>query len=173
MAKVTGPLMSMTASGTVGGTITFDKRGFVRSRVIPANPQSETQGNVRQALLAVQKALARLGNTPITALKAIAPISYRWNAFALQAVIGPNSADFDAGRTAYAALGSTAQGHWETSGGTAGLIDQTIAYAGDPAVTAGEALFIVSRGLFGLGLNTGAGTPDATNYAAWETYFAS
>ena len=102
MAKVKGPLMSLEASGTVADTITFDKRGFVRNRVIPANPKSATQGNVRQKLLAIQKALKSIGATVITAVKTIAPTSYRWNSYLLQQVIGAGSSEYDASVTAFA-----------------------------------------------------------------------
>lgn len=53
MAKVTGPLMSMDASGTVAGSITFGKwkgRNYVRQRVIPSNPQTAAQTGVRSSL---------------------------------------------------------------------------------------------------------------------------
>lgn len=50
MAKVTGPLLSMDASGTVAGTAVFSKwkgRNYVRTRVIPHNPKSAAQTGVR------------------------------------------------------------------------------------------------------------------------------
>lgn len=50
MAKLIGPLMSMDASGTVAGTLTFAKwkgRNYVRQRVIPSNPQTAAQTGVR------------------------------------------------------------------------------------------------------------------------------
>lgn len=50
MAKTIGPLMSLDASGTVAGTITFAKwkgRNYVRQRVVPANPQTKAQTGVR------------------------------------------------------------------------------------------------------------------------------
>ena len=172
-AVVTGPLFSMTASGTVGDNITFDKRGFVRQRVIPANPQSDAQGNVRQILLAIQKGLTRLGETVIASVKTVAPTSYRWNSFLVQLICGSSHAEFDASKTAFAALGSTAIGHWDDSGITAGLVAQQIPYATDAAISPGLQLFAISRSLFGLGLNVSAGAPGATNYAAWETYFVS
>jgi len=46
MARTTGPLFSLDASGSVGGAITFSKwkgRNYVRRRVIPANPESGAQ----------------------------------------------------------------------------------------------------------------------------------
>jgi hypothetical protein len=53
MALVTGPLMSMDASGTIGETLTFGKwkgRNYVRQRVIPANPKSASQLGVRSMM---------------------------------------------------------------------------------------------------------------------------
>ena len=61
MAKVTGPLMSMTASGTVGKTATFSiwkGNAYVRSRIIPKNPKSTLQKSARSALGAIAKACA-------------------------------------------------------------------------------------------------------------------
>lgn len=53
MAKVTGPLMSMGASGTVGKAIVFSiwkGSAYVRQWLKPANPQMTDQGTQRQIL---------------------------------------------------------------------------------------------------------------------------
>lgn len=50
MAKIDGPLMSLDASGTLAGAITFSKwkgRNYVRQRVVPNNPKSGSQVGVR------------------------------------------------------------------------------------------------------------------------------
>jgi hypothetical protein len=50
MAKVTGPLMSISASGTFGGTLVFAEwngRPYVRKHIIPPNPKSAMQTGVR------------------------------------------------------------------------------------------------------------------------------
>jgi hypothetical protein len=50
MAKVTGPLMSISASGTFGGTLVFSTwngRAYVRKHVIPDNPKSAMQTGIR------------------------------------------------------------------------------------------------------------------------------
>lgn len=50
MAGLTGPLFSLDASGTIAKTLTYAKwRGirYVRQRVIPANPNSTLQQNIR------------------------------------------------------------------------------------------------------------------------------
>lgn len=50
MVKVSAPAMSLDASGTLAGAITFSKwkgRNYVRERVIPANPKSGGQVGIR------------------------------------------------------------------------------------------------------------------------------
>lgn len=52
-AKLDGPLMSMGASGSIGGILTFGSnkgRNFVRQLVIPANPQTAAQQGVRSMM---------------------------------------------------------------------------------------------------------------------------
>ena len=46
MVKVTGPMFSLNASGTLADAVTFSNwkgRQYVRQRVIPANPKSDAQ----------------------------------------------------------------------------------------------------------------------------------
>ena len=53
MAKVTGPLFSMSASGTIGDAVTYGTwKGQPWARVwfTPENPQTQLQINVRKAL---------------------------------------------------------------------------------------------------------------------------
>ena len=75
MAKVTGPLMSMSASGTIGKALTYGTwKGiaWVREHFTPANPQSDEQVNVRYAwelLVAYWQTQSELGVA-------------RWNTFA-------------------------------------------------------------------------------------------
>jgi hypothetical protein len=52
-AKLDGPLMSMGASGSIGGILTFGSnkgRNFVRQLVIPANPKTPAQSGVRSMM---------------------------------------------------------------------------------------------------------------------------
>lgn len=52
MAKITGPLLSLGASGTIAKTITYSKwRGvdYVRQRVVPENPNTAAQALTRNA----------------------------------------------------------------------------------------------------------------------------
>ena len=53
MTRVTGPMFSLTASGTIGDVITYSNwkgLAYVRTRVIPANPETASQVSVRGTL---------------------------------------------------------------------------------------------------------------------------
>ena len=50
MAKVSGPLLSLGASGTIANTLTFSNwkgQAYVRQRITPYNPQSTNQTSQR------------------------------------------------------------------------------------------------------------------------------
>lgn len=70
MAKVGGPLMSLTASGTIAQTLTYASwKGidYARTRVIPANPRSTQQTNTREVFAYLQslyKFLPSIGREP-------------------------------------------------------------------------------------------------------------
>lgn len=52
MARTKGPLFSLNASGSLAKTLVYSEwknRSYVREHVIPANPSSTTQVNVRTA----------------------------------------------------------------------------------------------------------------------------
>lgn len=52
MAKPTGPLLSLGASGTIAETLTYSRwkgRPYIRQRVIPANPKTVEQQKTRNA----------------------------------------------------------------------------------------------------------------------------
>jgi len=53
MARTTGPLLSMDASGSVGNALTFAKwkgRNYVRRYAVPSNPQSTGQESIRSGM---------------------------------------------------------------------------------------------------------------------------
>lgn len=70
MAKLTGALFSLSASGTIAETITYAKwKGipFARQRVIPANPQSAEQTSTRTVFTFVgdvYKRMPAIGREP-------------------------------------------------------------------------------------------------------------
>lgn len=64
MARVTGPFMSLDASGTIFGTLTasiWKGRNYIRGHVIPTNPKTAGQLVVRTLLAAAVLAWQTLG----------------------------------------------------------------------------------------------------------------
>jgi hypothetical protein len=75
MAKVTGPLMSQSASGSYGGVLVFGTnmgRHVVRSKVTPANPRTAGQQRVRLSFAAAVAAYHQQTSTIKTNFKALA-----------------------------------------------------------------------------------------------------
>jgi hypothetical protein len=159
--------MSVSASGKFASSMTFDKRGYVRAYVIPANPQSAGQGDVRQKLASVQAVLKLLITTAVDAIKAASPTSYRWNSNAVKLAIGPGGATYDASLAVFTALGAPDKAFWDTA--FAAVIVPDITYKTDPDVTSGGAAFVVATALFNEGIITSPAVPAAGNYAAWAT----
>jgi hypothetical protein len=73
MAKVTGPLMSMDASGQLGKALVFAKwkgQNYVRQYVIPMNPNTADQAAIRDIVAQASvawKNSATVGATPVNA----------------------------------------------------------------------------------------------------------
>ena len=109
MAKVTGGLFSLEASGKFANALVFDRRGYVRGYKRPTNPQTAPQGNVRQVMLAAQRALGVAGATTKTGIKDLAPVDYRWNSYLIQQLIGKGSVAWDASLAAFNALDAADQ----------------------------------------------------------------
>jgi len=86
MVKLAGPAMSLDASGTLAGTITFSKwkgRPYARARVIPSNPKSGGQVGMRGmfAFLSQQWASLTAGNQATWEDRASAAAISTFNAF--------------------------------------------------------------------------------------------
>lgn len=97
MAKVTAPLMSMSASGQFGKTMVFQKNGYVREYVVPANPNTAGQQAVRNTLKDIQAELKLLGVVLRGELKS--QFGARWNSD----IIGELTKDDNAVLDAYVA----------------------------------------------------------------------
>ena len=75
MATLKGPLMSMEASGSVAGQLTFAKwkgRPYVRSLVVPANPKSKSQTATRSMMRFLTQAWAALNTVAQGSWKTLA-----------------------------------------------------------------------------------------------------
>ena len=170
MAKVTGPLMSMDASGKFGGTLVFSKwkgRNVVRQLVIPANPNSQGQEDARNRTRVTGALQAWVNATGMKAplatetdkvrIKAVTPGGYAWNGFLTQTVIGQGGLTYNAAQAAYTLLTAPQKAAWfEATNAVTPLISdvfQTVegGGAGVP-ITDGEVFFILQYGLSLLGL---------------------
>lgn len=170
MAIVSGPLMSMTASGAFGGALVFGKwkgRPTVHQLVIPANPRSALQEASRNRIRAAGKA-QRFSNMTIRKypgqtlsdqirITAITPAGYAWNGFLVDKMIGVGGLSYIAAQAAWTALAPAAKTAWDTS---AAALDvpipatyQTIVggVAG-VALTGGNVFFLYVYALFTMAL---------------------
>lgn len=171
MAKVTGPLMSMSASGTLGGALVFSNRmgsNVVRQHVIPSNPRNAGQTaarNMQRVAAAIQANVnaetykgASRTLTDKAAVAAITPSGQRWNSYLVQAIIGKGQVNYDAATIAWAAMTASAAA-WETAGGTTKhqnfvSVAQKVAVtnADATAITPGEVFFRLVYALYQLGI---------------------
>jgi len=159
--------MSMVASGKFASSIVFDKRGRARVYVIPANPQSEGQGDVRQKLAACQAVLKLISAAAILLVKAFATTPYLWNSWSVQQSIGSGGAVWTAGAVVWTAFTAPNKAAWDASFPT--VIVPDIAYKLMADVTSGEAAFHVAYGLKAGGAFPLVAAPIGTNSADWAT----
>jgi hypothetical protein len=146
MAKVTGPLMSLDASGTVGKTTTFSKwkgRNYVRLRVIPQNPQSADQVDTRGFLGVLAKACRavltafkdqtnHVGSAFFQDAVTAAPTGQSWISWLQMSLHDLVSTD----QTTYTGLSSTIRGYYDDAADTLGLFSYTGAGSvGNPGTT--------------------------------------
>lgn len=67
MARLSGPMFSLDASGKFGGSMVFSKwkgRNYSRQLVTPKNPKSAMQTGVRSMMKFLSQAWASIGSTP-------------------------------------------------------------------------------------------------------------
>lgn len=154
MAKVTGPLMSLDASGTVGNTTTFSKwkgRNYVRLRVTPQNPKTDAQAQSRSYLGALGQALstiltrakdmAHAGSPFWAAAVSFAPAGQSWISFASRTILGTNFGNIAAVITAYTAVSSTPKGYYDSHAAALGLTTFSLSYGSADPIAAGAQLY--------------------------------
>lgn len=158
MAKVTGPLLSFDASGTVGSVATYSKwkgRNYTRLRVVPQNVQSENQAEVRTIFGAVGKnnKQIELGSDLETQITAVTPQDQSWTSYFAKEIIGSNHANFDASKAAYENVSNaTVAGYFDAAAPDAGLTGFELPYGTPQDVTAGLQLWAAADAAFRLGL---------------------
>jgi hypothetical protein len=159
----------MGASGTVGRTITFDKRGFVRQRIIPANPRTVAQQLARLKLKNVNKLLHLVKHSTRVLLRARAPVPSRWLSF----TSGEALPHFDGYGEVFADLDANIRQAWNDVASEKGVIVYTIPGSTVTLnITNGRLLFIVATTLYVLGIGTELGAPAGGNEQQWGDLIA-
>jgi hypothetical protein len=170
MAKVTGPLMSMDASGKFGGALVFGKwkgRPTVRKLVTPSNPQTADQTAARNAVrcLGAGQRFASLTALIIAAvavldkvaLGALAPSGQAWNGFLVKSAIGAGSLNYEAATAAYAALTAPEKAAWVAAADALVPAIPAVAQQAEGGVaatplTSGEVFYHYAYGLYMAGV---------------------
>ncbi len=170
MAKVSGPLFSMEASGKFAGNLVFGKwkgRPVVRQLVTPSNPRSAGQEDARNRMRvsgSVQKFVnantqinANLTLTDKAEISAIAPSGYAWNGFLVDNIIGAGALNITTSDAIWAALSGAEQAAWDTA--ATGLnsllagVAQTVAGGGSGTAKSNGNVFLnYVYALFAMGL---------------------
>ncbi len=143
MAKVNGPLFSVTASGQFGHALTYDKRGWVRNYVVPANPKTVAQMTVRNILGDIQRELKTLGTKLRGELKL--GLEYRWNSVIIEELMKDDHAKWDALATEYNAFIAGDKTAWATADIATGLVNAD-----------GQCLYAVAQATFDVAARLGA-----------------
>lgn len=181
MARVTGPLMSMEASGTIGKSLTFANwvgRQYVRRWTRPSNPQTQDQMNQRNAFSIIGVGVSQANKclqintstnkTDEVAFREKTPSGMRWNGYIQKVLTGSGAAGYKAARLAWNALASNTA--WETTAsGLTPPVQSAPQYqeggASDVAATPGEVLFIMNYGLYLIGARSAAPTATPPTYS--------
>lgn len=150
MAKVTGPLMSLSASGKLASTIVFSiwkGTAYVRQLVIPTNPQSSGQQAARAALGAAGRfnSFVAPASPAQVELNSLAPSGQSGvSFFAKQQISRYVTSDADYNNATYA----TEKGYFDSAAATLGIVAVTIPGATPVIVPAGLILWNAYDSMF-------------------------
>jgi hypothetical protein len=171
MAKVTGPLMSMDASGGFGGSLVFGKwkgRNTVRQLVTPSNPHVQDQEDARNRIrvggiaqhwanmTALMFPAATLTDKDL--IKEVTPSGFAWNGFLVDTLIGKGAIAYDAGQAAFAVLTAPQKTAWDDAADALdppipAAYQTTLGGGSTTALTSGNVFFLYSWALYQMGLH--------------------
>lgn len=172
MAKVSGPLLSMDASGQIGKAMVFSKwkgRNYVRNYVRPANPQTPAQQESREALGAGGRfnSFVEEGSTADGVYKGLAPAGQSGASFFVRRQIQSYSTSkTDYNNVTYA----DEKGYFDSAAATLGIAPITIPGDTPEVVPAGLILWNAYQASHVLD-DTLADTPATTATAMEITEF--
>lgn len=181
MAKVTGPLFSMSASGKIGDSMVFfGWKGIsvVRQWVIPVNKMSADQGDQRIYMGGSGRAVGEIrpfvGATSVPTAFAqqlidlnLIPAGQTKQSFLVKYILDHylNSTTNYAAELA-ALTGHTAYAGWGAGADALGLVEFDLDYASVAPYNKALGLYLIAKSAIALGFT---GTPYTTALASWVT----
>jgi len=174
MAKVTGPLFSMSASGKLGNSMVFfGWKGIsvVRQWVIPVNKMTETQGDQRIIFGGTGRAVGEIKPEKSFAQQLIdlnlIPAGQTKQSFMVKYILDHylNSTTNYANELA-ALTGHTEYDVWQSSADDLGLVEFDLDYAGIAPYNKALGLYLIAKTAIALGFT---GTPYSTPLTSWVT----
>lgn len=174
MAKVTGPLFSVSASGKIGDAMVhFGWKGInvVRGYVKPANPKSLLQGNVRTVIGGIGRAVGKIQKDKAFAVAfaslAVIPTGQTKQSFLVKFIKDTYCSDKVAYEAIKTALGShTASSAFASAGTGIGIASFSLPYSDVTAFTPGLGLYLIAKAAIALGM---PGAPYSTPLASWTS----
>ena len=173
MAKVTGPLYSMTASGKIADAMVFFSnkgRACVRQWLIPKNAKTEDQGDRRLILGGVGRACGAVKPTSTYETKLNVavniPNDQTRQSYLVKTIIEAycsNATAFEAQNTLYEA--HSAKADFDSSALSIGLVTLDVSYKGTPN-SFGYGLMLYLLAKFGCD-KAFSGTPYSVALASW------
>lgn len=174
MAKVTGPLYSMSASGKLADAMVFfawKGVNVVRGWVKPSNPMSAAQGDQRLVLGGTGRAVGKIRPSFSFAQQLIdlglVPGGQSKQSFLVKYIIDHYIYD----SSTYAAMLAALTGHaeydvWQSSADALGLVAFDLDYASYAPYNKALGLYLIAKAAQALGF---VGTPYTTALASWVT----
>ena len=174
MAKATGPLYSLSASGKIANAMvyfTWKGVNVVREWLKPSNPKSAAQGDQRIMIGGTGRAVGEILPSKKFAQQLIdlnlIPGGQTKQSFMVKYIMDHYLTDL----TAYTAMLAECTGHAEydvfgTSATALGLVDFDLDYATAAAYDKALGLYLIAKSAIALGF---VGTPYTTALASWVT----
>lgn len=176
MSKVMGPLMSLSASQTFAGALTYARsRGtnVVRLKSNPSNPKTLTQMAGRAFFAAGGKISKASDPTEAEAtfIKPLAPTQLTWINYLVRNMLGTGNANIEAAKTAYTnPTNSAKKAIYDDAASQAGIDSVDLDGTSNTQVPAGLALWAAYQASFSLGSPNAPTTAVTASEAQVFTY---
>lgn len=174
MGRVLGPLLSLSASKTVGGALTYKNwRGIntVSVKSTPANPRTTDQGEVRSYFSTggkVTKSMDTAGAIQ-DALRLQAPSGQSYASYYVREILGSANVNIKAAIADYD-VDPIQAGLFDDASAAAGVEGVTLGVLGAIDIVPGEVLWAAYAASFRLGHDSASVSPDSAVQADVEGF---